>query len=63
MKHYSMLLVLLAQKGEIAITQGTIDQVGENFKHLSYTVVPGNVAKEFVVKLVDKTPENTDGTP
>lgn len=63
------LLAVLAQKsGEVVITQGTVDQVNENFARLSFEVQPKKDTNEFIVKLVEMeapaqdTPEDTPGT-
>lgn len=61
---YATLLAVLAQKGgEITVTQGTLDQVNENFKQLAFRVDPilGTSPKEFTVRLIE-TPVETPGT-
>lgn len=52
---FLVLLTVLAQKGgEVTITQGTIDQVSENFRRLGFSVQPSpDHAGEFVVRMVE----------
>lgn len=52
---YATLLAVLAQSGgEVTITQGTIDQVGQNFDQLGFVVVKKDEpANEYVVRLVE----------
>ena len=56
---YATLLAVLAQKGgEVVITQGTIDQVSENYNHLAWVVEKGKETNEYIVRLIDATPES-----
>jgi hypothetical protein len=53
-KLFALFLTVLAQKGgEVTITQGTIDQVGERLMGLGYVVVPGKNEKEFIVRITE----------
>jgi hypothetical protein len=48
------LITVLAQKGDITVTQGTIEQVTANIDNLGFQVVPGENANEFTLRLVSK---------
>lgn len=53
-KQYSLLLALLAQAGgELTVTAGTLEQVGQNLQDLSYVMVPGKESNEFIVRMVE----------
>ena len=56
-KAYATLLAVLAQKGgEVVVTQGTIDQVGQNLDNLGYVIVSNRPqAGEFTVRLTEGT--------
>lgn len=49
--YVTLLAVLAQQGGEVTVTKGTIDQVNENFKHLSFEVGQPT-PNEYVVKLM-----------
>lgn len=62
---YATLLAVLAQKGgEVVITQGTLDQVSQNYERLAWVVEKGKTPNEFIVKLIEaQAPETvTTGT-
>ena len=62
---FAALLAVLAQHGgEITVTQGTIDQVGQNFSALGYVIVPSPMTKgEFLVRLTEGQVVETVQTP
>lgn len=51
---FAVLLAVLAQKGgDVTITQGTLDQVGQNLSTMGYAIVPGATKGEFIVRLTE----------
>ncbi len=65
---YATLLAVLAQHGgEVTITQGTLEQVNENFRNLSFAVSQKkDIPNEFTVRMVveeEATAVETPETP
>src|SRR5258707_603370 len=72
---FAIFLAVLAQSGgEVTVTKGTLEQVGQNLVRLGYTVVPGKDENEFVVRMLEgesgpdvatvpETPTVTDEVP
>ena len=58
------LYTLLAQSGrEVTFTQGTLNQVVNDLKNLSYTITLNEAKTEFVMRLVTQTEPETETDP
>ncbi len=52
---FALLMAVLSQSGgEVTITKGTIDQVGENLPRLGYALVKGAAENEVIVRIVEQ---------
>lgn len=62
-KAMATLFAILAQKGDVTITKGTIDQVVDKLTQLQYKTAPGALDGEYVISLVEATPEGDAAAP
>lgn len=57
------LFAVLAQRGgSVMVTKGTLEQASQNLNRLSYQVDKGDNEGEFIVRVVENTPNTTATT-
>ena len=57
------LFAVLAQRGgSVMVTKGTLEQASQNLNRLSYQVDKGDNEREYIVRVVENTPNTTATT-